>query len=76
MKQHGLLPVLATKPFLLLWLAEIFSQVAFYMLSFIVAFVVFELTNSSTAVSGIVLTFTIPAILFGILAGALSLIHI
>lgn len=70
MKQHGLFPVLATKPFLLLWLAEIFSQVAFYMLNFLVVFVVFELTNSSTAVSGIVLTFTIPAMLFGILAGA------
>lgn len=40
------------------------------MMSFILIVVAYELTNSNTAVSGIVLSFTIPAILFGIYAGS------
>lgn len=67
--RYGLAPVLSTKPFLFLWLSEIFSQIAFYMLNFILVFVVFSFTHSSTAVAGIVLAFTVPAILLGMLAG-------
>lgn len=39
------------------------------MMNFVLILVAFSLTGSNTAVSGIVLSFTIPAIFFGILAG-------
>lgn len=60
---------LRIKSFLFLWLAEAFSQIAMNMLNFILILLVFSLTNSNTAVSGIVLSFTIPSIFFGVLAG-------
>lgn len=69
MNNH-LLRVLRIRPFFFLWMAEIFSQVATNMLNFILIIVAFQLTSSNTAVSGVVLSFTIPAILFGIYAGA------
>ncbi len=62
---------LQERSFLFLWLAEVFSQIAANMMNFILILVVFSLTNSSTAVSGIVLSFTIPAIVFGVLAGVM-----
>src|SRR5258706_345326 len=66
---NRLLHALANKSFLFLWIAEIFSQVAMNMMNFILILVAFSLTNSNTAVSGIVLSFTIPAVIFGVLAG-------
>lgn len=54
-----------------LWLSEIFTQIAFNLFNFFLILHVFELTKSNTAVSLIVVTFTFPAILFGILAGIL-----
>ncbi len=60
---------LSVKPFLFLWLAELFSQLGFSMMNFILIVVVYALTGSNTAVAGIVLSFTIPAIVFGLLAG-------
>lgn len=62
--------MLSIRPFFNLWMAEIFSQIAFNMMNFILIVVVFDLTHSNTAVSGVVLSFTIPAILFGIFAGS------
>ncbi|MDE2025450.1 MAG: MFS transporter [Patescibacteria group bacterium] len=56
--------------FTLLWFSEVFSQIAMNMLNFILLLVAYSLTNSNTAVSGIVLSFTIPATVFGVLAGA------
>lgn len=54
-----------------LWLSEICTQIAFNLFNFFLILHVFELTKSNTAVSLIVITFTFPAILFGILAGIL-----
>lgn len=51
-------------------LAEIFSQFAINMLNFVLIIVAFTIANSSTAVSGVILSFTIPALIFGIFAGA------
>ncbi len=65
----GLFRVLGVRPFLYIWLAEVFSQIAMNMLNFVLIVAVFQLTNSSSAVSGIILTFTVPAILFGVIAG-------
>lgn len=64
-----MLATLQNRSFFFLWLAEAFSQTAMNMMNFILILVAFSLTNSNTAVSGIVLSFTIPAIFFGILAG-------
>lgn len=63
------LQVLTVKPFFYLWLAEIFSQIAMNMINFILIILAFELTKSNTAVSGVVLSYTIPAIIFGVIAG-------
>lgn len=56
--------------FLFLWLAQICSQLAFNMLNFLLIILVFEKTFSNTAVSGLIVSFSIPALLFGLLAGA------
>lgn len=61
--------MLSIKPFLFLWLAEVFSQIAMNMVNFVLIIVAYKITNSNAAVSGIVLSFTIPAILFGLVAG-------
>lgn len=66
---NRLLRVLSVKPFLYLWLAEIFSQIAGNMVNFVLLVLAFDLSSSNTAVSGIVLSFTVPAIIFGLLAG-------
>lgn len=72
MREHNtILQVLKLRPFLFLWLAEIFSQIAMNMINFVLIIVAFKLTNSNTAVSGIVLSFTIPAIFLGVFAGVL-----
>ncbi|HSD98863.1 MAG TPA: MFS transporter [Patescibacteria group bacterium] len=68
MKNH-LFSALRVRPFLFLWLAELLSQIASNMTNFILLLVVFSLTNSNTAVSGIMIAFLLPAILFGIFAG-------
>lgn len=64
------LAALSNRSFLFLWLAEVFSQLAMNMMNFLLLFVVFSLTSSNTAVSGIVLSFTVPSIFFAIIAGA------
>jgi MFS family permease len=57
------------RSFLYLWIGEVFTQVSINILNFFLILVVFKLTHSNTAVSGVVLSFTIPAILFGSIAG-------
>ena len=59
----------SSRPFLFLWLSEIFTQVAVYIFNFYLLLSVFTITKSSTAVAGVVLSFTIPQILFGVMAG-------
>ena len=68
MKYH-IFRAFSEKAFLLLWLGEIFTQVSINILNFFLILLIFSLTRSNTAVSGIVMTFTIPAIFFGIIAG-------
>ncbi len=57
------------RSFLFLWVGEVFTQISSNLFTFYLVLSVFTLTKSNTAVAGIILTFTIPAILFGILAG-------
>src|SRR5581483_9366801 len=66
----NLLPKVAqNKDFLKLWFAQISSQIALNGLYFILTLKIYELTHSSTAVSLLILAFTIPNIFFGYLAG-------
>ncbi len=57
------------RSFSMLWLGEIFTQISVNLLNFFLIFLVFSLTKSNTAVSWLVISFTVPAILFGLLAG-------
>lgn len=65
-----IIKTLSIRPFLFLILAEIFSQFAVNMLNFVLVIVAFTISKSSTAVSGVILSFTIPAMIFGLFAGA------
>jgi MFS family permease len=60
---------LREKPFLLLWLGQILTQISVNLFNFLLLLIVFSLTRSNTAVSGVVLAYTIPAIIFGVFAG-------
>lgn len=69
MKNH-IFSALSEKSFLYAWLGEIFALIATNIFNFFLVLVVFELTHSNTANSGVVLTIIIPSIIFGVLAGA------
>lgn len=57
------------KPYLYLWLGQIFTQISINLFNFLLLLLVFSLTTSNIAVSGVVLSYTIPAIVFGVIAG-------
>jgi MFS family permease len=71
MKDNLILRALRIRPFAYLVASEFFSQFSMNLFNFALLIVVFSVANSSTAVSGVVLAFTIPSILFGIFAGVL-----
>ncbi len=64
-------PVLATRGFLYLWLAQVISQTAQNAVLYGLIIRVIELTNSTTSASGVVLTFVVPTVLFGMFSGVL-----
>lgn len=66
---NRIIRVLSIRPFFFLILAEIFSQIAVNMFNFVIIIVTFTLSSSNTAVSGAILSFIIPQLLFGLLAG-------
>src|SRR5687768_4031534 len=61
--------VIKNRDFLKLWVAQILSQTAQQILNYALILQVEDLTGSSTAVAGIIISFTIPAILFAAIAG-------
>jgi len=71
---NGFLPVFKNRRFLVLWLGQIFSQLAdkvylVLMISIIATRFVQENQSISAWVSALMIAFTIPAVLFGSLAG-------
>jgi len=64
-----ILRVFSDRYFLYLWVGEVFTQIASNLFNFFLLLVVYQLTHSNTAVSGVVLSFTVPAIFFGSIAG-------
>ena len=67
----GYREVLANRRFLALWLAQVLSQIADNFLYFVLIVAVYRTTGSNTAVSGLVLSFTVPALTIGLLAGVI-----
>src|SRR3989344_3194953 len=63
--------VLSHSNFRNLWLGQIFSQLALNSLLFVLALVVYQKTASNAAVSGLFLSYGVPAVLFGMMAGAI-----
>lgn len=65
----GMKEVLRNPNFLKLWTAQILSQTAQQIVNFALVLQVTVITGSSTATAGIVICFTIPAVLFSAIAG-------
>ncbi|MEO5918241.1 MAG: MFS transporter [Candidatus Limnocylindrales bacterium] len=65
----GTAAVLKNRPFLLLWLSQLATQVGSNMVLYGLTVVVLEATNLSSAVSALFLTFLVPAVLLSALAG-------
>lgn len=70
MKANNLFSALSERSFLYAWIGEIFTLVATHIFNFTVILIVFELTRSNTADALVVLTITVPSIIFGVIAGA------
>lgn len=64
--------VLKNLDFTKLWISQVASQLTNYLLSFAVLIRVFDVTNSSIAVSVIILAFGLATVFFGGLAGVYS----
>ena len=62
--------VLGNKDFRRLWLAQITSQVSLNMLYFVLVLRVYLETRSNIVVSLMLLSFAIPSIIFGVIAGS------
>ena len=63
------LDVFRNRPFLLLWLAQAATQIGGNMVIFGLTVIISKSTNSTTAVSALILTFLVPAVLFSAVAG-------
>ena len=61
--------VLRNKRFLALWIAQVVTQVGGNMVLFGLTVQVFALTGRSTSVSLLILSFLVPAVIFGAVAG-------
>ncbi len=68
-EQGGALDVFRNRPFLLLWLAQAFTQIGGNMVIFGLTVIILDATSSKTAVSLLILTFLLPAVLFSAVAG-------
>lgn len=64
-----ILHVLRIKPFFFMMASEFFSQLAFNMQHFVLIFIIYGATRSNTAVSGMILSFMVPAVLLSVVTG-------
>ncbi len=65
------LDVLKNKLFCKLWIGQIATQLASNMLIFLLALLVYRMTSSNVAVSGLFLAYGFPSLLFGVMAGTI-----
>jgi MFS family permease len=66
---EGALAVFGNRPFLLLWLSQAATQVGGNMVIFGLTVIIAKSTGSTTAVSALILTFLVPAVIFSAVAG-------
>lgn len=71
MNENLILKSLRIRPFFYLIVSEFFSQFSMNLFNFALLIFVFRVASSNTAVSGVVIAFTLPSLIFGILAGVL-----
>ncbi len=64
-------PVLANRRFLVLWLSQLSSQIGQNAILFTLLVLVMTKTNSTTHTSILVLSYVVPSVLFGMVAGVL-----
>ncbi len=67
--ETGAIEVLRNRPFLALWLAQALTQVGGNMVLYGLTVRVYSLTGSTSAVSLLILTFLVPAVLLSAVAG-------
>jgi MFS family permease len=67
--EPGALEVFRNRPFLLLWLSQVFTQIGGNMVLFGLTVIVLDTTKSNTAVSVLILSFLGPAVLLSAVAG-------
>jgi len=65
----GTIAVLRNRPFLALWLAQAVTQIGGNMVIYGLTVIIFSATNSNAAVSILLLTFLVPAVIFSAVAG-------
>jgi MFS family permease len=63
------LAVFKNRPFLLLWLAQAATQIGGNMVIYGLTVIILDATNSKTAVSLLILSFLVPAVVFSAVAG-------
>ncbi|HEY6569603.1 MAG TPA: MFS transporter, partial [Candidatus Limnocylindrales bacterium] len=68
-QETSALDVFRNRPFLLLWLAQAFTQIGGNMVIYGLTVIILQATKSNTAVSLLILTFLLPAVLFTAVAG-------
>jgi MFS family permease len=68
-EETGAIAVLRNRPFLLLWLSQAATQIGGNMILFGLTVMVGTEYDSVTAVSALLLSFLVPAVLFGAMAG-------
>ena len=67
--EESAVAVLRNRKFLSLWIAQVVTQVGGNMVLFGLTVEVFALTGKSTSVSLLILSFLVPAVIFGAIAG-------
>ncbi len=66
---QGYLPVLRNLNFLKLWIAQIFSLMALQSLLLLALILIEEVNQSSLQTAGVIVAFSLPAVIFGPIAG-------
>ena len=67
--ESAMLAVLRNRPFLLLWLSQAATQIGGNMVLYGLTVIVLDTTSSKAAVSWLILTFLVPAVLLSAVAG-------
>ncbi|HLD24611.1 MAG TPA: MFS transporter, partial [Patescibacteria group bacterium] len=63
--------VFSNRLFLRLWMSQMTSQLSSNILIFLLALLVYKQTGSNVAVSGLFLSYGLPSLLFGVIAGTI-----